>query len=58
MKLIDGGATVLIVFAAFYFAEWVVDSVTEEPEMCYYETLLNNGDKLGRWIECETINPA
>lgn len=55
MKLRDGGATVLIVIGIIYFADWLVNKIEPDPQLCFYthESMLNDVKlEVGSWEEC------
>lgn len=47
MKLFDFGTTALVVFAAFYFADWVGGQFNPPPRQCLYSY-----QNVQTWAEC------
>lgn len=52
MKLHDGGATVLIVIAIAYFANFLHDTFTTPAPQCLYQRT-ENGETVSRWADCK-----
>lgn len=54
MRLNDGGLTIaLVVFAAFYFGEWVVEKINPEPKQCWYEYKKSDTETMYQWEDCK-----
>ena len=53
MKLLDGGATILIAISVIYFADYLFKKST--PKQCFYQEEIKQGVLVAEWVDCDTI---
>lgn len=53
MKLLDGGATVLLVISVVYFANYLLEGT--KPKQCLYQEEIKQGVIVAEWVDCDSI---
>lgn len=53
MKLLDGGATVLLVISVVYFTGYLLDK--SKPKQCLYQEEIRTGVVVSEWVNCSSV---